>query len=59
MVRQKLTTIVTSECTKCKYCTVKEESKSIIKIACAAHNKTYNYGQRIECDDFEKLESRN
>ena len=55
MKKTKLTTINTKDCEKCKYCTLDESNKAIIKIICSMHNKEYNYGQRIECDDFQKL----
>ena len=58
MGKTKLTTIVTSICPQCKYCTLQQESKAVIKISCSAHDKVYNYGQRIECEYFEKQDNK-
>lgn len=53
-MRTKSTTINTKDCERCKYCTLDESNKAVIKIKCSAHDKEYYYGQRIECEGFEK-----
>jgi len=55
--KAKINTILTSVCPECKHCTLDEQSKAIIKIKCAAHDKIYNYGQRVECNEFKRNET--
>lgn len=52
--KNKINTILTSSCPECKYCIMDEKSKAVIKVICSAHDKTYNYGQRVECNEFEE-----
>lgn len=44
-----------SECVGCKFYTLDESDKSKLKVKCAARDKEYMYGQRISCEDKEKL----
>lgn len=59
MARIKSNTINTKDCEKCKYCTLNESNKASIKIICSAHEKEYHYGQRLECNDYEKIKGDN
>ena len=43
--------IVGAECEGCKYFKVKDRNKVI----CEARDKTYYYGQCIQCDDKERI----
>ncbi len=51
-MKPRMKTINTAGCSKCQYCTLDESDKSNIKVNCSAHDKTYTYGKRIECEDF-------
>ncbi|KAI4438896.1 hypothetical protein C824_001376 [Schaedlerella arabinosiphila] len=42
--------IITSECEKCVYSKIYEESKSKVKIYCKIKDKHYYYGQCIPCE---------
>ena len=44
-----------SECVGCKFYTLDESDKSKLKVKCAARDKIYSYGQRISCEDKEKV----
>lgn len=46
-----------NKCEKCKYGKLDDKDKAKIRIICAYKNKLYYYGQRIECDNFEKKET--
>lgn len=43
--------ILTSECEKCEYGTIIEESKSVLKIKCKLKEKEYHFGQCIPCEN--------
>ena len=47
--------ICTSECEKCKNCTLDESNKARIKIFCSVKERWYWFGQMIDCDDFTKI----
>lgn len=49
------TITVGKECEACKYYQLIEESKKDVYVYCAAKNKKYYYGQRIVCEEKEKL----
>lgn len=51
-----MTMINTSECEYCRYGTVDETDKSRIKVYCSLREKTYWYGQCIQCDSKVKVE---
>lgn len=46
--------IITSQCEKCRHGTIDETNKARIKVHCSARDKTYCYGQCIQCDDYIK-----
>lgn len=48
-------TITTSECKDCKYGSIDKSDKKYVKVICSLKDKSYCYGQRIECDKKEKL----
>ncbi len=45
-----------SDCESCKFAQIDESNKARVKIVCTLKNKTYYYGQHIECDCHEKKE---
>lgn len=46
--------ICTSECVKCTHGTLDDSDKSKVKIICSVKEREYYYGQKINCDDFNK-----
>ena len=46
--------IITSQCENCQYGIVDDTDKSRIKVYCSAKDKTYCYGQCIQCDGYKK-----
>lgn len=46
--------IITSQCESCQYGLVDDADKSRIKVYCSTKDKTYCYGQCIQCDDYKK-----
>lgn len=43
--------ITTDTCENCRYGTVLEENKALIKVYCSIKDKTYFYGQCIPCEN--------
>lgn len=43
-------TIITSECEQCIHSTINEIDKAHIKVYCNIKNKTYYWGQSIQCE---------
>ena len=43
-------TIITSECEQCIHSTIHEIDKAHIKVYCNIKNKTYYWGQSIQCE---------
>lgn len=50
--------INTSKCENCEFGKVDEENKAKVMVFCALKNKTYYFGQNIQCDK-EKLKNDN
>ena len=48
--------ILTNQCENCRYGTVIEESKSVIKVYCSNKERRFFWGQYIQCDNFTKKE---
>ena len=47
--------INTDQCEKeCEYCEIEEKDKANIFINCTLKDKTYRYGQYIDCEDGKK-----
>ncbi len=46
--------INTSECESCEYGSVDESNKARVKVYCSKKEKTFYYGQSIQCDEREK-----
>jgi len=46
----------TSECEKCKFCTLDETNSAKIMVTCEYDGKTRYYGQYIDCDHKEEIE---
>ena len=49
-----MATINSTECITCKNGLLDDSNKARIKIYCKLKDKTYYYGQYIQCDDKEK-----
>lgn len=49
-------TILTSECESCLYGTVDDADKARVKVYCSYKDKTYYYGQCINCNNKRKKE---
>lgn len=43
-------TIDTSECEFCEYGSIDETDKARVTVYCSKKDKTYCFGQRIQCD---------
>ena len=54
-----MATINSTECTTCKNGLLDDSNKARIKIYCKLKDKTYYYGQYIQCDDKEKKDGEN
>ena len=48
--------ILTNQCENCRYGTITEESKAIIKVYCSHKERQFFWGQYIQCDNFTKKE---
>lgn len=46
--------INTSECEECRYGSIDDSNKAIVKVHCNKKEKIYYYGQCIPCEDKEK-----
>lgn len=45
-------TIITDICEDCRYSQIDDSNKGNIRIYCEDKDKTYYWGQRIQCDSF-------
>lgn len=43
--------IITSECEQCVHSTIIETDKSKVKVHCDVKDKTYYWGQCVQCED--------
>lgn len=48
--------VTTDKCETCKYGCIDKTDKAKWIVKCKARDKTYIYGQRVPCDDYEKKE---
>lgn len=46
--------IITSQCESCQYGSIDETNKARIKVFCSRKDRTYCYGQCIQCDNYKK-----
>ena len=54
-----MATINSTECTTCKNGLLDNSNKARIKVHCKLKDKTYYYGQYIQCDDKENKDEEN
>ena len=52
-------TINSTKCTTCKNGLLDDSDKARIKVHCKLKDKTYYYGQYIQCDDKENKDEEN
>ncbi|MFG6378180.1 MAG: hypothetical protein K1W19_07680 [Lachnospiraceae bacterium] len=46
--------IITSQCESCQHGSIDATNKARIKVFCFKKDRTYYYGQCIQCDDYKK-----
>ena len=54
-----MASINSTECTTCKNGLLDDSNKARIKVYCKLKDKTYYYGQYIQCDNKEKKKDGN